>query len=127
MKTRDLIGAVCLVISLVPSLSFADFDAALEAYNRGDFEAAEKEFRTLSQQGYSRGHHGLGVLYDAGEGVPQDRVKAYAWFDVAAAAGGGGGELSRTYRDMVGRKISPAQVQQARKLARELLDKYGSR
>lgn len=112
---------------LAPAIAFADFDAALEAYNRGDFAAAEKEFRQLSRQGSSRGHHGLGVLYDAGEGVPQDYVKAYAWFDVAAAAGGDAGELSRTYRNIVGRKMGPDQIQQARKLAQELLEKYGSR
>ena len=31
--------------------------------------------------------HNLGVMYDKGEGVPEDYVKAYAWFNLAAAQG----------------------------------------
>jgi TPR repeat protein len=55
-------------------------------------------------------------MYDNGEGVPQDNVTAHMWFNLAAA--NGFKEAVRN-RDMVARYMTPAQVEEAQKLARE--------
>jgi len=45
--------------------------------------------RTSACQGYPLAQVSLGVLYDAGDSVPQDRISAYIWFSEAAAQGEG--------------------------------------
>ena len=60
-----------------------DLAAAAEAYTRGDFPEAARLFRKSADQGNATAQDSLGVLYVNGEGVPQDYVQAYAWFDIA--------------------------------------------
>ena len=45
---------------------------ALAAYNKKDYETALREWRPLAEQGYANAQYNLGVMYDRGEGVPQD-------------------------------------------------------
>jgi hypothetical protein len=45
--------------------------------------------RASACQGYPLAQVSLGVLYDAGDSVPQDRISAYIWFSEAAAQGEG--------------------------------------
>jgi uncharacterized protein len=59
----------------------------------------------------------LGDLYYRGLGVPQDNVMAYMWFDLAAAQGK---ENAGTNRDVwVARRMTPGQIAEAQKLARQ--------
>jgi hypothetical protein len=56
----------------------------------------------------------LATLYLQGRGVKRDPVKAYAWYDVAAAQG----HVNATRaRDAAGQQMSSKQVEAARKLA----------
>ena len=55
-------------------------------------------------------------MYYDGRGVPQDYVEAHKWYNLAAA---GGIELARGDRDIVAEKMTPAQISEAQKLARE--------
>jgi uncharacterized protein len=55
-------------------------------------------------------------MYDNGDGVPQDDVAAHMWFNLAASSGFGEAVKNR---DMVGRRMTPAQIAEAQKLARE--------
>jgi TPR repeat protein len=48
--------------------------------------------------------------------VPKDIVRAYMWFNLAAAQGLEGAEK---YRDEVAQHMTPAQIAEAQKLARE--------
>ena len=43
--------------------------------------------RIAARQGLARAQHNLGLMYANGEGVPQDDVLAYAWWNLAAAQG----------------------------------------
>jgi TPR repeat protein len=55
-------------------------------------------------------------MYAQGQGVPQDYVPAHMWFDLAAAQG----EKDATeLRDSLAKKMTPAQIAEAQKLARE--------
>ena len=69
------------------SADFADFEAGLEAYNRGDYKNAFLIFNCLAEQGDAWVQYQLGVMYANGEGVPQDEVEATRWFRKAAEQG----------------------------------------
>ena len=43
-----------LVLAVAAPVAAQDFDVGLEAYNRGDFAAALREFQPLAEQGYVR-------------------------------------------------------------------------
>lgn len=101
-----------------------DLAAAAEAYSRGDFSEAARLFRTSAEQGNVTAQDSLGVLYVNGEGVPQDYVQAYAWFNVAetnvpADDEGWHARLNR-FRNEIAGQMSPADIAAAQKLTREL-------
>ncbi len=80
---------IALVLSIVclAMPTWADFQAGLEAYNRGDYMTALREFRPLADQGGASAQNNLGVLYGKGQGVPQDYAQARHWWEKAAAQG----------------------------------------
>ena len=86
MSLRFPIAVVLSIICLaVPA--WADYKAGEDAYNRGDFATALREWRPLAEQGDARAQYNLGVLYRKGRGVPQDDVQARQWYEKAAAQG----------------------------------------
>ena len=64
-----------------------DFGAGVAAYNRGDYVAALEEWRPLAEQGNAKAQYNLGVMFDDGEGVPQDDAEAVRWYRRAAEQG----------------------------------------
>ena len=58
----------------------------------------------------------LGVMYSKGRGVPQDYVQAHMWVNLAAAQGI---EDARELRDILAELMTPAQIAEAQRLARE--------
>ena len=86
MSLRFPIAVVLSIICLaVPA--WADYKAGEDAYNRGDYATALREWRPLAEQGDARAQYNLGVLYRKGRGVPQDDVQARQWYEKAAAQG----------------------------------------
>jgi len=77
-----VLSMVCLVVP-----AWADFQAGMDAYNRGDFATALREWRPLAEQGEARAQFFLGLSYENGDGVPLDHVKARQWYEKAAAQG----------------------------------------
>ena len=59
----------------------------------------------------------LGVMYAEGRGVPQDYVRAHMWFSLAAAQGEQ--KAAKTLIEMAERRMTPAQITEAQKLARD--------
>jgi TPR repeat protein len=59
----------------------------------------------------------LGVMYAEGRGVPQDYVCAHMWFSLAAAQGEQ--RAAKTLTEMAERRMTPAQINEAQKLARD--------
>ena len=83
---RNLPIVVGLVFLLaVPGCT--DFQAAVDAYNRGDYETALKKFLPLAEQGLAAAQHYLGVMYGEGKGVPLDYAEAMRWYRLAADQG----------------------------------------
>ncbi|MCP4009137.1 MAG: sel1 repeat family protein, partial [Proteobacteria bacterium] len=94
----------------------ADFSDAMSAFEAGRYVTAAREFRRLAQQGDADAQFMLGYAYALGEGVLQDYVQAHMWFNLAAAAGK---SEARGSRSGVERKMTPLQIAEAQRLARE--------
>ena len=65
----------------------ADFKAGGDAYMKGDYETAAKEFLPLAENGDHRAMYALGSMYAVGHGVPRDLKEALKWFRKAAVYG----------------------------------------
>jgi uncharacterized protein len=81
-----------------------------------DYATAMSWYRKAAEQGDAAAKYFLAVMYEYGRGVPQDYVTAHMWFNLAAAEGN---EVAVFYRDDLGAKMTPAQIAEAQKLARE--------
>jgi uncharacterized protein len=56
-------------------------------------------------------------MYKEGRGVPEDRVRAYLWFSLAAAqTGSTDRDAITSQRDAIAREMSPAEIAQAKSL-----------
>ena len=62
-----------------------------------------------------RTQYNLGVMYDQGQGVPQDYVLAHMWWNLS---GSQGITNAIKVRKMVEKKMSPSQIEKAQELAR---------
>jgi TPR repeat protein len=86
-----------------------------------DYSEALKWFQKAADQGDTSAQLRTGLMFATGEGVPQDYVQAHKWLNLAAARERVN-EL-RNYaansRDLVAKQMTPAQVAEAQKLARE--------
>ncbi len=81
-----------------------------------DDSEAVRWYRLAAEQGLAEAQYTLGVAYSEGRGVPQDHVQAYMWLNLAAAQGK---EDARKARDILAGLMTPAQTDEARRLARE--------
>jgi TPR repeat protein len=81
-----------------------------------DSAAAASWFRIAAERGDARAQYHLADMYLEGRGVPQDYVLAHMWFNLVAA---NGAQLGAEARDEVASKMTPAQIAEAQKLARE--------
>ncbi len=101
--------------------AWAGWDEAVAAYKRADYATALREWRPLAEQGYAGAQYNLGIMYDKGRGVPQDYSKAHMWYNLAASRLPPGVEhdIAVKNRDNVAKRMTPAQISEAKKLARE--------
>ena len=87
-----------------------------------DYVKAVAWYRKAADQGDADAQFSLGVKYADGQGVPQDRVQAYKWFNLAASRFAATEREDRDKaaqgRDSVAAKMTPAQIAEARRLAR---------
>jgi uncharacterized protein len=81
-----------------------------------DHAAAVNWFRKAAERGYVEAQVLLGLKYWLGQGVPQDHVLAHMWFNLAAV---GGDKDAVKGRDILAAQMTPAQIAEAQKLARE--------
>jgi len=84
-----------------------------------DVEAV-KWFRKSAEQNFSAAQSALGACYKNGFGVTKDYVEACKWLNLAAAQGN---ETARKHRDALEKKMSPDQIAEGRKRAREFKPK----
>jgi len=82
MRRHRTLPPIVFILSLLfwPALVHADFQAGQDAYDRGDYATALKEWRPLAEQGHATAQSNLGYMYDNGLGVPQDYTQARDWY-----------------------------------------------
>ena len=98
-----------------------------------DYETAVKWYRLAAKQGHASAQFNLGVMYGKGQGVSQDYKTALKWYRLASEQGDThmwvniaasiGGKDSDRVSDFVEKKMTPAQIAEAQKLARECVRK----
>ena len=81
-----------------------------------DYAEAVKWYRLAAAQGNARAQSNLGVMYGKGQGVPMDDVRAHMWFNLAAVKGDADAVKNR---DIAAKNMTPQQMAEAQKLARE--------
>ena len=116
------IAALCAGFTLgLTAPAWAGLDEGVAAYDRGDYAAALREFRPLAEQGNAKAQNNLGLMYVGGLGVPQDYVQAHMWLDLAASRYPPGEDRDRAVknRDIYAKMMTPAEISEAQKLARE--------
>ena len=86
-----------------------------------DYAESAKWYRKAAEQGYANAQNNLGTMYDKGWGVPQDYVQAHKWYNLAASSLPPGKDHDRATknRDNVAKRMTPAQIAEAQRLARE--------
>ncbi len=86
-----------------------------------DYAEAVKWYRLAAEQGDARGQAILGYMYDLGRGVSQDYVQAHMWYSLAAERlpPGQVRDMANQTRDYAERNMTPEQIAEAQRLARE--------
>jgi TPR repeat protein len=80
---------IAFVLSFVclATPTWSDYKAGEDAYNRGDFATALREWRPLAEQGNDSAQFFLGVCYANGYGVPKNLELALQWYRLSADQG----------------------------------------
>lgn len=86
-----------------------------------DFAQAIQWYRQAAEEGHYQAQHKLGLLYYQGQHIPQDFVQAYMWLLLASAQGK---KEAVEAREQVMKHLSPPQIEEAQRRARELYGKY---
>ncbi|MGD9728509.1 MAG: tetratricopeptide repeat protein [Nitrospiraceae bacterium] len=86
-----------------------------------DYQQAVRWYTKAAEAGHTAAQFNLGLMYANGDGIPQDYVQAHKWFNLAASHAADKERRQRAVesRDRAARKMSPQQVAEAQKLARE--------
>ena len=86
-RMKRMLPALAMLLLLAMPAAAQDIEKGVDAYQRGDYAAALAEWHPLAEQGDAYAQFFLGVMYDNGEGVPQDDAEAARWYRPAAEQG----------------------------------------
>jgi hypothetical protein len=110
-----LMGIVC------PAFACADeFEDAVKAVNRRDYETAYKMIVPLAKKGQAAAQLVLGMMYFKGTGVEKDVVESDKWLFISEVSGQEAGKKNRIF---VERQMNSYQIAKAHQLAKEWLKK----
>lgn len=84
---QRVVLAVFLVVACTTVAAAGSYEEAEFAYDRGNYTHAARLFRPLAEQGIPAAQFHMGLMYEKGQGVPQDYRTALKWFRMAAEQG----------------------------------------
>ncbi len=86
-----------------------------------DYDEAAKWYRKAAEQGHANAQYNLGIMYDNGQGVPQDYVQAHMWYNLSAAGSPPSEDRDSAAgnRDIVTELMTREQIVEALRLARD--------
>ena len=107
-------------LAAVQGHAIAQFNLAVK-YDNGlevaqDYAEAVRWYKLAAAQGLLAGQVNLGYMYVKGQGVVQDFTRAHMWWNLAAVTGNADAVKNR---DMIAKQMTPQQIAEAQKLARE--------
>ncbi len=109
-------GILAVALSFTGNSAIAqDLSKGFDAAQRGDYQAALKEFLPLATQGNVYAQNNLGLMYANGYGVLADDISAHMWWNIAGA---NGYEGARENRENIEKEMTPADISEAVKSAR---------
>lgn len=79
--------ALPLIGAAMAAPAFADVKSGVDAWQKGDYQAAVAEWRPLAVAGDADAQFNLGQAYKLGRGVPADLKQAEGWYRRAAQQG----------------------------------------
>jgi uncharacterized protein len=94
------------------------------AYRKGDYKTALRILRPLADGGFGPAQSILCMMYSNGEGLPQDYLLGHLWCNLSAAQGM---ETAAKNRDLAAKRMTPEQIAEALKMAREWMAKLETR
>jgi uncharacterized protein len=110
-----LMGFIC------PAFVYADeFEDAVKAVNRRDYETAYKMIVPLAEKGQAAAQLVLGMMYFKGTGVEKNIVEADKWLFISESSGQEAGKKNRIF---VERQMDSDQIAKAHQLAKGWLKK----
>ncbi len=115
-KTWLSLSVVGGLVCMLAAPAWADFQAGLDAYERGDYHTAMKEWRPLAEQGLAAAQNNLGAMYINGEGVRRNYVCSYMWLSLAAKQGY---KRAVSSQGQLEREMTPGELAEAERFARE--------
>ena len=68
-------------------MSSADFQKGIDAYEKGDYATALREWKPLAEQGNADAQNNLGAMFFLVEGVIKDMTLAYMRWNISASKG----------------------------------------
>lgn len=85
MKSYVTRTFLCISLCAVMSMpAWADFEAGFRAHRQGDFVTALREFKADES---AQAKFYLSLMYERGDGVPQNREESLKWLRMAAERG----------------------------------------
>ena len=83
---KHTIAAIPSILAFATAMAIGSLEDTPTAYGRG-YYATALLIRPLAEQGNAIAQYNLGVMYDQGEGVPQNDAEAMKWYRLAADQG----------------------------------------
>jgi hypothetical protein len=85
-----------------------------------DYSESARWYQSAANQGFAGAQFNLGLMYSAGQGVPMDNVQAYMWYSLAGVSPDpAAAKAVLKSRKELARRMSPVQIAEAERLARE--------
>ena len=84
---RTLLAALTALMLFATPVVAGDYEDGVVAYNAGDYQKAFRLWKPLAEQGVADAQSNLGVMYDNGEGVPEDNKEALRLYHLGAKNG----------------------------------------
>jgi len=76
--------AILILAMMVVPVYANDFEDGLSAIYETNYDKALEKLRPLAEHGHAAAQYNLGVMYEWGNGVPQDNSQALKWYKRAA-------------------------------------------
>ena len=86
-----------------------------------DYAQAASWFRKAAEQGYADAQNNLGVVYQFGQGVPQDNIVAYALYNLSATGNPSSDNPAANNRSKLAPRMTPKQIAAGQELTRRMM------